>query len=135
VVPDFPGKDLPGILALKSLEDGRKLKGWINSVPVKKAVIVGMGISGVGFAAMVPASLAIVVNAYNRPASLARLLASLSAALVPEGVNLHISIDGSGDPEVKVLAETFEWTRGEKTIHPGCVRLSRRNKQKLLWRD
>jgi len=43
IVPDVEGKELPGVLVLKSLEDGRKLKDWIAGAPVKKAVIVGMG--------------------------------------------------------------------------------------------
>ncbi len=43
IVPDIPGKDLPGVLVLKSLEDGRKLKDWIAGTCVKKAAIIGMG--------------------------------------------------------------------------------------------
>ena len=42
-IPDLPGFDLPGVMALKSLEDGRKIKGFIESHKVKKAVIIGMG--------------------------------------------------------------------------------------------
>jgi NADPH-dependent 2,4-dienoyl-CoA reductase/sulfur reductase-like enzyme len=43
IVPDFPGFDLPGVLALKSLEDGRTMKEFIRKNKVKKAVIIGMG--------------------------------------------------------------------------------------------
>ncbi|MBW1642771.1 MAG: FAD-dependent oxidoreductase, partial [Deltaproteobacteria bacterium] len=43
IVPDLPGFDLPGVLALKSLEDGRKIKEFIRKNKVKKAVIIGMG--------------------------------------------------------------------------------------------
>ncbi len=43
VVPDIPGKHLPGVFVLKNLEDGRKIKEWIAGASVKKAVIVGMG--------------------------------------------------------------------------------------------
>lgn len=43
VIPDLPGFDLPGVLALKSLEDGRKIKQFIREYSVKKAVIIGMG--------------------------------------------------------------------------------------------
>ena len=42
-IPDFPGVDLPGVFAVKSLEDGRKIKQSLAGVPVKKAVIIGMG--------------------------------------------------------------------------------------------
>jgi CoA-dependent NAD(P)H sulfur oxidoreductase len=43
ILPDLPGFDLPGIMALKSLEDGRKIKQYIKDNGVKKVVILGMG--------------------------------------------------------------------------------------------
>lgn len=43
VLPELPGVDLPGVLVLKSLEDGRKLKNALTGRPVKRAVILGMG--------------------------------------------------------------------------------------------
>ncbi len=43
IVPDFSGMDLPGVMFLKSLDDGRKIKSYIQSANVKKAVIIGMG--------------------------------------------------------------------------------------------
>ncbi len=46
VTPDFAGYDLPGVLSLKILDDGRKIKHWLASHPVKKVVIVGMGYIG-----------------------------------------------------------------------------------------
>jgi len=46
IIPDLPGFDLPGVLALKSLDDGRKIKAYIKSNPVKKVVIIGMGYIG-----------------------------------------------------------------------------------------
>jgi NADPH-dependent 2,4-dienoyl-CoA reductase/sulfur reductase-like enzyme len=45
-IPDLPGFDLPGVMALKSLDDGRKIKAYIKSNNVKKAVIIGMGYIG-----------------------------------------------------------------------------------------
>jgi len=50
VIPDLPGFDLPGVLALKSLEDGRRIKSFIRNQSVKKAVIVGMGYIGLEMA-------------------------------------------------------------------------------------
>ena len=41
--PDLPGFDLEGVMTLKSLESGRKIKNFIQSKGVKKAVIIGMG--------------------------------------------------------------------------------------------
>ena len=46
IIPELPGFDLPGVMALKSLDDGRKIKSFIQSNPVKKAVIIGMGYIG-----------------------------------------------------------------------------------------
>ncbi len=43
VFPDLPGFDLPQIMALKSLEDGKRIKSYIKEKNVKKAVIIGMG--------------------------------------------------------------------------------------------
>jgi len=43
IIPDPEGFDLPGVLALKTLDDGRKLKTYIRSNNVKKVVIIGMG--------------------------------------------------------------------------------------------
>ena len=46
LVPDLPGFDLPGVHALKSLEDGRRIKAFIKDKAVKKVVIIGMGYIG-----------------------------------------------------------------------------------------
>ncbi len=43
IIPDLPGFDLPGVMALKTLEDGRRVKQFIHDQNVKKAVIMGMG--------------------------------------------------------------------------------------------
>jgi NADPH-dependent 2,4-dienoyl-CoA reductase/sulfur reductase-like enzyme len=43
IIPELPGFDLPGVLALKSLEDGRKMKQFIQEHKVSKTVILGMG--------------------------------------------------------------------------------------------
>ncbi|MGB6010845.1 MAG: FAD-dependent oxidoreductase, partial [Desulfobacterales bacterium] len=43
IVPNLDGFDLPGVMALKSLEDGRKIKAFIKTNNVKKVIIIGMG--------------------------------------------------------------------------------------------
>ncbi|MFC1813154.1 FAD-dependent oxidoreductase [Thermodesulfobacteriota bacterium] len=43
VVPDLPGFDLPGVVILKNLDDGRKIRQFLSENDVKKAVIIGMG--------------------------------------------------------------------------------------------
>jgi len=43
VKPDVPGIDLPGVVALKSLADGRRIKQFIKENQVRRVVVVGMG--------------------------------------------------------------------------------------------
>jgi NADPH-dependent 2,4-dienoyl-CoA reductase/sulfur reductase-like enzyme len=43
VIPDLPGIEVPGVMGLKNLDDGRKIKAFIKNEKVKKAVILGMG--------------------------------------------------------------------------------------------
>ena len=43
IIPDLPGFDLDGVVVLKSLEDGRKIKNFIRAQDVKKVIIIGMG--------------------------------------------------------------------------------------------
>lgn len=46
VKPDLPGFDLPGVMVLKNLDEGRRIKALIKSKPVKKVVVIGMGYVG-----------------------------------------------------------------------------------------
>jgi hypothetical protein len=62
---------------------------------------------------------AIVINAYNRPGALERLLRSIQAASYPPGgaVPLVISLDDAANqPEVARVAGQFEWTCGPKEV-------------------
>ncbi|MFN8396224.1 MAG: hypothetical protein U0176_16455 [Bacteroidia bacterium] len=70
---------------------------------------------------------AIVVTAWNRPRSLQRLLSSISAAFIPKGTTLHISIDAFQYPDVVDLAQKFHWPFGEKVVeaHPERLGLQR----------
>ena len=43
LVPDLPGFDLRGVMALKSLEQGRAIKDYLAAHPVKEVLIIGMG--------------------------------------------------------------------------------------------
>lgn len=42
-VPDISGLNLPGVMVLKHLEDGRRIKKYIQDTGVKRTVIIGMG--------------------------------------------------------------------------------------------
>jgi hypothetical protein len=62
---------------------------------------------------------AIVINCYNRPRSLARLMQSIQNAQFPEGADipLVISLDNAGrHPEVETVAQNFRWSNGPKVI-------------------
>ncbi len=50
IIPDIPGSHLKGVLALKSLEDGRAIKGFLSDRNVKKVIIIGMGYIGLEMA-------------------------------------------------------------------------------------
>ncbi len=43
IIPNLPGFDLPGVMALKSLNDGRIIKHFLATQNVRKVVIIGMG--------------------------------------------------------------------------------------------
>ena len=43
VKPDLPGFDIPGVMVLKSLEDGRRIKEFMEKESVRKVIIIGMG--------------------------------------------------------------------------------------------
>ncbi len=43
IIPDLPGTGLPGVMALKNLEEGRRIKNYIREKKVKKTMIIGMG--------------------------------------------------------------------------------------------
>ncbi len=61
---------------------------------------------------------AIVVNAFNRPAALARLLGALQRAHYPDDGNipLIISIDHGGSADVQAVAVAFNWQFGPKHV-------------------
>ena len=61
---------------------------------------------------------AIVINTYNRPQALARLLNSLQRAEYPAhaAIPLIVSIDRGGGAEVQTLAGQFEWPFGPKEV-------------------
>jgi len=58
----------------------------------------------------------LVISAYNRPASLKRLLDSVTKGVYSGQVKLIISIDGGDNSDVLSIAENFRWVHGEKEI-------------------
>jgi NADPH-dependent 2,4-dienoyl-CoA reductase/sulfur reductase-like enzyme len=43
IMPDIPGCNLDGVMAVKTLADGRRIKSFIRDKAVKKAILIGMG--------------------------------------------------------------------------------------------
>jgi NADPH-dependent 2,4-dienoyl-CoA reductase/sulfur reductase-like enzyme len=43
VLPGIPGVQLPGVMAAKTLEDGRRIKDFLSKNSVRSVVIIGMG--------------------------------------------------------------------------------------------
>ena len=43
ILPDLPGIEHPGVMVLKTLADGRRIKQYLNGRTVRSAVIIGMG--------------------------------------------------------------------------------------------
>lgn len=70
---------------------------------------------------------AIVIPAYSRPQSLARLLKSIDAADYPEAVKLFISLEGGASDDVKRVAYAFSSPRLQVEIIQRRERLGLRN--------
>lgn len=67
--------------------------------------------------------IAVVIIAYNRPASLIRLLASLEKVRTDSVINLFIMIDGGGHPDVVKIAEKFHDPKFKTIVHHNAVNL------------
>jgi NADPH-dependent 2,4-dienoyl-CoA reductase/sulfur reductase-like enzyme len=89
IIPDLPGFGLPGVMALKSLEDGRHIKEKIQGA--RKVIILGMGYVGLEMAEALRARKIEVAMIKKRP----RLLPWLSPALA-EVVEKELLAHGVG---------------------------------------
>jgi NADPH-dependent 2,4-dienoyl-CoA reductase/sulfur reductase-like enzyme len=109
--PDLPGFDLPGVMVLKSLAEGRAIKNFIRQSKVKKAVIIGMGYIALEMCeALVALDIKVdLVKPRERflPKFAPELAATIQAELENEGVNLFPGhavqrIERSGDRMITV---------------------------------
>jgi NADPH-dependent 2,4-dienoyl-CoA reductase/sulfur reductase-like enzyme len=93
IVPQLPGFSLPGVMALKSLADGRRIKQFLAANEVKQAVIIGMGYVGLEMVEALHARNIEVAMVKSRPQFLPWMEASLAQAVRDEldknGVVLH----------------------------------------------
>ncbi len=94
IFPEIDGIGLPGVLALKSLDDGRKIRAYIDNHNVKKAVIIGMGYIGLEMCEALRARGIDVAMVKPRPAFLPWMPEEMSgkvkAELEENGVKLHM---------------------------------------------
>lgn len=94
IMPNLPGFELPGVLALKNLDHGRKIKAYINEHPIKKAVIIGMGYIGLEMCEALRArsiEVAMVKPSKNFiPWMVDELSDEIQKEVEAKGVNLHM---------------------------------------------
>jgi NADPH-dependent 2,4-dienoyl-CoA reductase/sulfur reductase-like enzyme len=84
IVPQLPGFDLPGVMALKSLADGRRIKQILAANAIKRAVIIGMGYIGLEMVEALRARNIEVAMVKSRPQFLPWMEASLAQAVKDE---------------------------------------------------
>ncbi len=94
VVPDLPGFDLPGVMPLKTLEHGRRIKHFIRDQGVEKAVIIGMGYIALEMCEAFHARNIAVEMIKPRPVFLPWMNEKLAATVKKEvethGITLHL---------------------------------------------
>ncbi|MBW1709852.1 MAG: FAD-dependent oxidoreductase [Deltaproteobacteria bacterium] len=111
IIPDRPGFGLPGVLALKNLNDGRVMKEYIQIRAVKKAVIIGMGYIALEMAEALRARDIEVHMVKPRPILLPWMNRELASMIEEElqanGVQLHLGQDVTSiekvDDRLKVI--------------------------------
>ena len=99
-IPDLPGFDLPGVVALKNLEDGRRIKDYLRINNVRRAVIIGMGYVGLEMAEALrerSIDVAMVKPGPDLLPWMPRELAQVvEQELVDNGINLHLGCQITG---------------------------------------
>ncbi|HVO25930.1 MAG TPA: FAD-dependent oxidoreductase [Candidatus Margulisiibacteriota bacterium] len=113
--PPLAGVDLPGVFAVRSIPDSRRIRAWIDSRKAKTAVVVGGGFIG----------LEMVENLIHRELSVAvleklpqvmppldpEMAAPLGQHLAAKGVRLHLGdglarIETEADASLVVVSES-----------------------------
>ena len=93
VVPHVPGIDLPGVVSLKSLADGKHIKEFIRERQVKSVVIMGMGYIALEMAEALRSRGIAIAMVKPRPVFMPRFEEQLAAMVREEleanGVSLY----------------------------------------------
>lgn len=116
IIPDLPGFDLPGVMTLKSLDDGRRIKGFIHEHHIKQAIIIGMGYIALEMSEALRARGIKVVMVKPRPVFLPWMHQDLSQMVKDEvevnGVKLHPGHEVKGieqmEGRLKLLCSDLE---------------------------
>jgi len=94
VKPHIPGIELPGVLVLKSLQDGRVLKEFVGTQRVRKAILIGMGYIALEMVEALHAREIGAEMVKPRPALLPWMHTDMAAVVQEEveqyGVTLHL---------------------------------------------
>jgi NADPH-dependent 2,4-dienoyl-CoA reductase/sulfur reductase-like enzyme len=113
----IPGGDLPGVMALKNLEDGRAIQALLAGQSMRRAVILGMGYIALEMCEALRARGLAVDMIKPGPVLLPWLHADLAAIVQQEleahAVRLHLGrklqkIESVGSSELRVVAEGAE---------------------------
>jgi NADPH-dependent 2,4-dienoyl-CoA reductase/sulfur reductase-like enzyme len=93
LMPELPGFDRPGVMALKSLDQGRRIKAFIEDRKVRRVLIIGMGYIALEMGEALRARGVEVEMAKPRPDLLPwmdrRLAAEVEQELTGNQVRLH----------------------------------------------
>ncbi len=118
IMPDLPGFDLAGVMALKSLAQGRAIKTYLQSHAVDKVAILGMGYVALEMCEALCARGIAVEMIKPRPDLLPwmdrDLASTVQQELARHDVGLHLNqsvacIERSGD-RLKLMGEGFALT-------------------------
>lgn len=119
LMPEIPGTDLPGVMPLKSLEQGKRIKAYLDEKKVKKAVIIGMGYIGLEMCEALRARDIAVAMVKPRPEFLPWMTPQLSAEVMKtvteNGVTLHCghavkAVEETPDGKMAVICDDLTLT-------------------------
>ncbi len=116
IIPRLPGFDLAGVVSLKTLDDGRRIKQFLVDQGVKEVVIIGMGYVAMEMCETFRARGIDVDMVKPRPTFLPWMHPDLSAMVKEEieanGVSLHLGHEVKGIEKVegalKVICSDLE---------------------------
>lgn len=120
--PAIEGVDSPGVFVVKNLEDGRRIKSWLNHRKARRAVIVGMGYIALEMAeALVERGLAVDLIK-PRPGLLPwlhpALMQPVRDMLVAKGIGLY---DGHPVDRIETQGEMLSVISGQLVLPADLV--------------